>query len=114
MSGAFTKNPGRAIGRGIDLSPTGTLRDVPDFLTDIQQTCWREIVADMPEGALKNADNFAVEALARLMAKVRTNNDTAAVYAQLGQYLDRFGMNPKARPNVQLPTAPVKNSFADI
>ncbi|HTO02792.1 MAG TPA: hypothetical protein VL069_03780 [Opitutus sp.] len=96
------------------MNPDGNLRDVPDFLDATQQGCWREIVADMPAGALKNADNFAVEALSRLMAKVRTNNDTPAVYAQLGAYLDRFGMNPKSRPNVQLPTAPVKNSFADI
>jgi hypothetical protein len=101
---------------GADLSPAGELRNCPDFLSDMQKLCWSEIVDDMPPGVLKNADNFAVEALARLMAKVRTpGEDTPAVYAQLGASLDRFGMNPKARANVKVPANPKdKNAFANL
>ena len=125
-SGAFDKNPKRAEGRGADGKPSGALGPCPDYLSDLEQMCWAEIIVDAAPGALTNADNWAVQAVCRLMAMVRggvlvTTKDgetritaaPAAIYAQLGQYLDRFGMNPKARPNVQIPKDAAKNEFTD-
>lgn len=106
-SGAFDKNPARAAGRGVDAKPSGQLRECPEFLEEVERQCWAEIVASAAPGALTNADNLAVEAMARLMGTVRSGKATAATYGQLGQYLDRFGMNPKSRANVQI--APPKD-----
>ena len=113
-SGAFDHNPGRAEGRGVDAQPSGALGPCPDYLGKPERECWAQIVADAAPGALTNADNFAVEALARLMAIVKSGLATAAIYAQLGQYLDRFGMNPKSRANVQVPKTKAGNPFGSI
>jgi hypothetical protein len=110
-SGALDRNANRNASRGSDLTPTGELRACPDFLNEFEQQCWREIVSDMPPGVLKNADNFAVENLSRLQAMIRTGQGTGAIYAQAMNALDRFGMNPKARPNVQVPIKAEGNPF---
>jgi len=111
-AGAFDKDPQRAIGRGDDMKPTGELRECPEFFDETQAQCWAELVAMMPPGVLKNADNFAVENLAVLQAMRRDGTATMATYAQITVLLDRFGLNPKARPNVQIPKQPGANPFS--
>jgi phage terminase small subunit len=113
-AGAFEQNPSRAAGRGADAKPSGDLGPCPDYLGRPERECWEQVVRDAAPGALTNADNFAVEALSRLMAIVKSGQATAAIYAQLGQYLDRFGMNPKSRANVQIPKTKTGNAFADL
>ena len=113
-SGAMQHDPARFADRGKDLEPTGELRECPEFLNEFERQCWSEIVADMPPGVLKNADNFAVENLSRLQAMIRTGQGTGAIYAQTSALLDRFGMNPKARPNVQIPVKKQSGGFADV
>jgi hypothetical protein len=113
-SGAFSQNPSRAEGRGDDMLPTGELRACPTAFTDSQKQCWAELVAMMPPGVLKNADNFAVENLAVLQAMTRDGSATMSTYAQVTALLDRFGLNPKARPNVQIPKTKAGNQFASI
>lgn len=113
-SGSVKTHPGRYAERGDEMEPSGELRECPDFLNELQKQCWNEIVAYMPPGVLKNADNFAVENLARLQALIRSGEAGPTIYAQAIQHLDRFGMNPKARPNVQVPVKKKESSFSDV
>lgn len=114
-SGAFDKNPQRAENRGVDAVNNQPVRACPEYFNEKERQCYAQILEDAAPGALKKSDSLYVENFARLQALMRSGIElTAALLAQSLAYTDRLGMNPKARPNVQLEKSKAGNAFTTI
>jgi hypothetical protein len=67
LSGAFDKDPARR--RPVGPKSDRPIGDPPPCLGPDEAACWREFCRDAPAGVLTSADRWALEALARLMAR---------------------------------------------
>jgi phage terminase small subunit len=81
-----------------DLRPLG---EPPATLRGAALAAWREIAASLAPGVLSAGDRFALEIVARLLAKMRTPAGlTAAEIARLQRGLASLGMTPADRSRV--------------
>lgn len=81
-----------------DLRPLG---EPPATLRGVALAAWRDIAATLAPGVLTSGDRFAVEIVARLLAKMRTPAGlTAAEIARLQRGLGSLGMTPTDRSRV--------------
>jgi hypothetical protein len=96
-SGAFDKNVAR---RRVDAETSGPVGDCPVHFTAEQAEVWNEIIANVPEGTLRNADRHIVEIVATLMLKFRTTGTKAAELSLLVSCLSKLGCSPYDRSKV--------------
>jgi hypothetical protein len=81
-----------------DLRPLG---EPPACLRGVALAAWRDIAATLAPGVLTSGDRFAVEIVARLLAKMRAPGGlTAAEIARLQRGLGSLGMSPVDRSRV--------------
>ena len=111
-TGAFKKNPNRK--RGPEPQSKNPLGPAPDDFDDDQRAAYEQIKREAPPGVLTEADSAAVEMAARTMDDIRKGNITAAQLGRLQSFLVQFGMTPSGRANLNMPTEPKKNGFADL
>ena len=116
MSGAFRKNPKRAIGRTNEPIPSGEIGEPPEHLNERERELWHEFVRECPQGVAKNSDRFALMALCKIAYKIESGGFdlTAADYAMLKTYLQQFGMTPVSRSMVQVKQDDNGNEFSEI
>jgi hypothetical protein len=96
-SGAFDKNANR---RRIDAETSGPLGNSPAHFSPEQAEIWNEIVTNVPEGTLRNADRHIVEIVSTLMLKFRTTGTKAAELSLLVSCLSKLGCSPYDRSKV--------------
>jgi hypothetical protein len=105
-SGAYVKNPSRAIDRIDEPRPTtplgpppatflGQFNDAPKLLA-----IWHELEAQMIEGVATGCDRFAFENLCRLELRCRSSRAKTGDFAQAKAYLSEFGLTPAGRTRV--------------
>ena len=75
--------------------------DPPACLAPDEAACWREFCRDASAGVLTSADRWALEALARLMAKSRREGLSGAKTGHLRGFLGEMGASPASRGRVQ-------------
>lgn len=113
LSGAFKKDPKRALNRVNEPTPAGDIGPAPDNLDSMVSAFYDEIVHECPKGVLKNSDRFAVISAARLMLKESLGTATASEIGHLKQYYQQFGMTPASRSLVSIDPDDVPNEFRD-
>ena len=113
-AGAFRKNPARGRARQNEPRQTEGLGPCPAYLSKPERACWDRIVEICPEGVLKAADEAAVELAARLWARVRLGEFTAADSAQFKAALQQLGMTPAARSMVTATPPERGNAFGEL
>lgn len=101
MRGAFKANPARK--RPDEPRPTGELGDPPAHLDGATLAAWNELVAMAPPGVLTNADRWAVEIAAGLMAEYRKGEMLPAGVGHLRSILGRMGLTPADRAALSIP-----------
>ena len=74
--------------------------DPPPHLAPNEAACWREFVRDMPANVLTSADRWALELVARLVAKSRREGLTGAELGHLRGLLGECGATPASRSRV--------------
>ena len=80
--------------------------DPPACLAPDEAAAWREFVSNAPAGVLTSGDRWALEAVARLMAKGRRPGGlSGAELGQLRGFLSELGASPASRGRV-LPAGP--------
>lgn len=102
VSGSAKTNPGRLADREAEPETDGDLRGIcaPDYLDDGLAAIWVEVAGTLHSRVASGPDMIALEALVRLVAKMRTGEMSAADYARLQGYLGEFGMTPASRSKV--------------
>lgn len=99
-------NPSRMRRQQRDKEPetTGPLSaDAPDWMSEHQQDCYREVVSKMHKDVLCSADGPLVEMVACLISEMRTNQGdmNGSKMGRLLSGLERLGMTPSSRSKVQ-------------
>mgnify|MGYP001016958271 CR=1 FL=1 len=112
LSGAFKKNPQRRRNRAHEPAVDQPLGARPPLLPPTEAACWDEIVAQAPSGVLTKADRVIVECAARLLAKIRGTDATAADFTQLKGCMQQLGMTPASRSHVSAAGQQEGNEFA--
>jgi hypothetical protein len=102
MTGALAHDRKRYANRTAEPVPAGELGEAPEPFDKNLKLIWNEMVAQVPEGVLTNADRVILELAVRLTAKMRKGELTAAVAAQLVSCLSRLAMTPSDRSKVQV------------
>ena len=95
LSGAFEKDPKRR--RPPSPKSAEPIGDPLARLAPDEAACWREFCRDAPAGMLTSGDRWALEALARLMAKSRREGLTGAETGHLRGFLTELGASPASR-----------------
>ncbi|MGF2734833.1 hypothetical protein [Marinobacter sp. DUT-1] len=97
---AWKKNPQR---RREEFEPVDDIGPAPDSLT-VEFEIWEEIAGMVPPGVLGSSDRIALEALCRLIFKMRYDFDnmSAAQLGRLENLLGKFGLTPSDRSRVML------------
>jgi hypothetical protein len=121
--GSFAGRPSSDPGDGVlNTSPVGA---APDHLTKTQQTVWREMIVDAPEGVLSAAERPILADYCRLEAQLREYETrtaageelkapSAAIYAAKRAILSAFGMLPADRHRVGVAPARGFSDFDDL
>jgi hypothetical protein len=105
-SGAYDKNPQRALDRIDEPRPTTPLGPPPEvFLSKYNDgpkllAIWHELEAQMIEGVATGCDRFAFENLCRLELRCRSMSAKTGDFAQAKAYLSEFGLTPAGRTRV--------------
>lgn len=109
LAGAFKKNPARARR---DVAAVGKIGRWPRAASTDPAIVWGEICRSAPPGLLKAADSLAVELAVRLIVQMRADAEglTAAKATAIANLLDRLGLTPRARTQIDAPAAPPKES----
>lgn len=109
MSGAFAKNPARAVARANEPRPSTVLGDPPAaFLNPHSPTSlellgiWRELESQAIEGVLTGCDRFLLEAACRIMYRVRRQGASTGDFANLRAYLGEMGLSPGGRTRIDV------------
>jgi hypothetical protein len=113
LTGAFKGKPGRRRARDGEPIPKAALTARAEKLSKLEGACWDRIIKLAPAGVLKDADEIVVELTARLWARLKRGQATAADATQLRCCLQQLGMTPASRSNVKVPGAKAVNEFAD-
>jgi len=109
--GAFKKNPDRA--RPKEPKPKGKFRKTPPtHLTDLQKTCWKEIVKQVPPGVLTEADQVTFEIIVILFAEFRLKGAkmSAAHLTRMTAMMGRIGLDPAGRAGLVVDTGDKPNN----
>ncbi|MAG24944.1 terminase [Candidatus Pacearchaeota archaeon] len=117
VSGSAKTNPGRLADREAEPVADDDIRGIeaPDYLDEGLAAIWREVAGMLHARVASNPDMIALEALVRLVARMRTGEMSAADYARLQGYLGEFGMTPASRSKVsQGKKAVEKKGFAAL
>ena len=117
VSGSAKTNPGRLANRAQEPDAEGDIRGIepPDYLDASVAEIWKEIAGSLHARVASNADLIALEALVRLVWKMRNAEMSAADYARLQAYLGEFGMTPASRSKVAQGKKPEgKKGFAAL
>ncbi len=101
LRGSFKTHPSRK--RTGEPRPTGELGDPPPHLDEAARVAWGEIVGMAPAGVLTNADRWAVEIAAGLMAEFRKGEMLPAGIGHLRGMLGRLGLTPADRAGLNIP-----------
>ncbi len=102
LSGAFEKNPQRR--RPVGPKSDRPIGEPPACLAPDEAGCWAEFVSNAPAGVLTSGDRWALEAVARLMAKPAGGGGlTSAETGHLRGFLSELGASPASRGQVQAP-----------
>jgi hypothetical protein len=75
--------------------------DPPAHLAADERAAWVEFVGNMPAGVLTGYDRWALEALARLLARSRRQGLTGSEWGTLRALLREMGASPASRARVQ-------------
>ncbi|WP_138223397.1 hypothetical protein [Nibricoccus aquaticus] len=115
LSGATRTNPARYASRSPAPKPAGPLVHRPEDLDEKQVACWDRLLAIAPAGTLTVADEAAVEAAARLWAKIKTGFAKSSDYSMLSKYLTSLGLTPQSRTTIEVPPQHAEeNEFAKV
>jgi hypothetical protein len=98
LSGAFAKNPQRR--RPVGPKSDRGIGDPPPHLVPDEAAAWVEFVGNMPANVLTSADRWALELVARLVAKSRREGLTGAELGHLRALLNECGATPASRSRV--------------
>ena len=106
LTGAFKKNPDRAIDRAEEPEPVGSIGAAPAHLLVREQKCWAEIVSIMPPGVAFDSDRIALEQFATLLAFCRKCKwqVTEKTLTRMEAMYARFGMTPADRTRIKVKT----------
>lgn len=102
LNGGLAHDPKRYANRTAEPVRSGELGPAPESFDDDLLAIWDEIVGDIPDGVLTNADRVIVELAVRLTKKMRDGDLNAALAAQLVSCLSRLAMTPSDRSKVQV------------
>ncbi|WP_303288237.1 hypothetical protein [Marinobacter sp. SS8-8] len=97
---AWKKNPQR---RREEFEPVDDVGKAPQWLA-VEYEIWEELVAMLPPGILGSSDRVALEALCKLIFKMRHDFDnmSAAQLGRLENLLGKFGLTPADRSRVMV------------
>lgn len=112
LRGSFKRHPERK--RTGEPKPAGKIGAAPAGLDAQQKKCWREIVKDCPPNVLTNADRWAVEICAVLMARFRVGEATGAEVGHLRALLGQLGMTPSERAKLSIEPPKPKDDWEDF
>ena len=107
----YRKSAGRDPSK--EPAPRGPLTTRPRLPCAVAN-CWDDLVRLAPKGVLQDCDAVIVELAARLWAKARKGDASAAEMTQLRSCLGELGMTPAARSRVQIPEPESANEFRDL
>jgi hypothetical protein len=107
-SGAFAKNPSRALDRIDEPQPTSPLGSPPAAFLNAQSPTsvallgiWRELEAQAVDGVLTGCDRMVFENACRLQYVIRSSFKPGSGHlAQMKAYLAEMGMTPAGRTRV--------------
>ena len=107
-------NPGKGKIQNEPTSPP--IRGIPRRLSPEMRKAWREIVAKVPQGVLRQADEALVEMVAAMMVRFRADplGQTPAFMAQYRSALGELGMTPVARARIPAAAPVEKDPFDGI
>jgi len=94
-----TERPDRQKRLGADTRGIGA---APEHLPTDVAAVWQELADALPPGICGPNDRIGFELLARVIAKMRTGQLTAAELAQVRMLLDSYGMSPRGRQQLDL------------
>lgn len=114
MRGSFKKDPQRQTARANEPTDLPLPGDPHSTLTDDQKKAWAYILERCPAGVLRQSDEIALEACARLYAEMRVGTIDRTGTKQLMDILSKFGMTPSDRSRVSAGDKPKVNKFANI
>jgi hypothetical protein len=112
LTGAFEKNPNRAILRVNEPIPSNDVGDPPPYFNEYLTSIWNEIIENAAPGVIKRSDRLVIEAWCQIIAYIRCGIAQAPTFAQHKAYAQQFGMTPAARSLVQVPQDDNGNEFA--
>lgn len=106
FTGAFKKNPGRAVPRSNEPIADGDPGPAPDHLTDREAAVWDEMLAKTAPGHITASDGLALEILCKLTVRVRDGDTHPRVLSELRHVLVQLGLTPSSRSHVQVDRKP--------
>ena len=112
LTGAFDKNPARALKRVNEPIPSGEIGDPPAYFNEFLREIWAELVDEAAPGVMKRSDRKALEAWCQIVAFIRVGAADSALFSQNKAYAQQFGMTPAARSLVEVPQEDNGNEFA--
>ncbi len=99
LRGSFDKHPERAREDAPGAAPWTP--EPPENLTGEEQASWREVVSLLPKVALTATERVAVEAIARVLARLRATHSAdpnfTKLSAELRAWAVQMGMTLQAR-----------------
>ena len=101
-SGAFEKNPSRALARSNEPANVPDLGNPPTCLSKDEKRIWKECRRIAPW--ITAADAYALESVCRLVVKMRTGAMKSADYSVLRSLLSALGLTPGDRSKVSVPS----------
>lgn len=102
LTGSHRHNPARARARANEPQPTGEIGEPPETLSELERTCWCEIVAMAHPGTLCASDRLFVEHGAHLLALLRAKSwqVPAVMLVRWEAFLSKLGLTPADRSRV--------------
>lgn len=94
--------------------PEGQVGDCPARLEGAEREAWAELVEQVPDRVLTNADRWAAEMACRLMARVWSGDINTGEMGHLIKLLSQLGMTPADRSKINVEPAKPKNEFEDF
>jgi phage terminase small subunit len=102
LNGGLAHDKKRYANRTTEPVPSGDIGPAPKHLSPAQKAIWKELLKQVPDGVLTNADRIIFELACRLTHKMRTEEFTSSNAAQLVSCLSRLGLSPADRSKVQV------------
>jgi hypothetical protein len=115
LKGAFKKDPQRKEQRSQEPRPQGIIGDPPLFFDVERASIWHEIISQVPDGVLTNADRIILELTCSLVHGLRQGSSERGDLSLLKSCLASLGMTPADRSKISVPKqAEELDEFAKI